>query len=51
VEDDSMSVKVEFENGYIGTVSEKVAEKLEAKGAAKVIDVADKAKPKGEVKK
>lgn len=37
-----MSVKVEYKNGHIGTVSDKVGEILERKGEAKIIDLADK---------
>jgi len=40
-----MSVKVKFSNGYIGTVSEKVAEILESRGEVEIVDVAEDKQP------
>jgi hypothetical protein len=45
-----MSMKVQYPNGYIGVASDKVAEILEQKGAAKIIGEA-KEEPKPKEKK
>jgi len=40
-----MSAKVKYKNGFIGTVSDKVADILEKKKLAEIIEVIDEKQP------